>query len=358
MANIKVLVIGGGGGGAGFGGNSGGGGGGGAGGYTYDAAHTVGFSSYPVVVGTGGAGGDNNPGQKGLDSTFDTITSEGGGGGRYGNSASNYNGGSGGGGSNSNAGGTASAGNIGGAGVLNGAGGGGGGAGSAGTDASGTTGGDGGNGQSNDISGSSVIYGGGGGGGAITTAGFGGTGGGGNADNSSGIAPTTGGIGTDGLGGGGGGSRWNPGGRGGSGVVIVRYVTSELGSCTGGTITTDGTDTIHTFTASGTFTNASAILTFAVGENVVLTESQSSLSVGFSMNVSDSSAVSDLPFYYDNTFILWESVSINITGDRSVFAQDSSVVSDQPIMGEPYVPQLWTDESLSSTIWTELTPSS
>lgn len=35
-------------------------------------------------------------------------------------------------------------------------------------------------------------------------------------------------------------------------MVIIRYHTADL-TATGGTITTDGADTIHTFTASGTF---------------------------------------------------------------------------------------------------------
>jgi len=44
------------------------------------------------------------------------------------------------------------------------------------------------------------------------------------------------------------------GGAGSDGVVIIRYPTADWGICTGGTKTTDGTDTIHTFTSSGTFT--------------------------------------------------------------------------------------------------------
>jgi hypothetical protein len=43
------------------------------------------------------------------------------------------------------------------------------------------------------------------------------------------------------------------GGTGGSGVVIIRYLTGTA-SCTGGTVTTSGSYTIHTFTGSGTFT--------------------------------------------------------------------------------------------------------
>jgi hypothetical protein len=42
------------------------------------------------------------------------------------------------------------------------------------------------------------------------------------------------------------------GGAGGSGVVIVRYLTADLAgrTVTGGTITTSGSYTIHTFNSS------------------------------------------------------------------------------------------------------------
>jgi hypothetical protein len=36
--------------------------------------------------------------------------------------------------------------------------------------------------------------------------------------------------------------------------VIVRYQTSLFGNCIGGTKSTDGTDTLHTFTGTSTFT--------------------------------------------------------------------------------------------------------
>jgi hypothetical protein len=57
--------------------------------------------------------------------------------------------------------------------------------------------------------------------------------------------------------GGGGGGNWGPsdtteGGGGGSGIVIIRYLGSQRG--TGGTITSAGGYTIHTFTGSGTYT--------------------------------------------------------------------------------------------------------
>jgi hypothetical protein len=42
------------------------------------------------------------------------------------------------------------------------------------------------------------------------------------------------------------------GAAGGSGIVIIRY--RGAARATGGTITTVGLDTVHTFTSSGTFT--------------------------------------------------------------------------------------------------------
>jgi hypothetical protein len=42
------------------------------------------------------------------------------------------------------------------------------------------------------------------------------------------------------------------GGNGGSGIVIIRYAGSQRG--TGGTVTSSGGYTIHTFTSSGTYT--------------------------------------------------------------------------------------------------------
>ncbi|MDD2495932.1 MAG: hypothetical protein PHE29_12155 [Tissierellia bacterium] len=43
-----------------------------------------------------------------------------------------------------------------------------------------------------------------------------------------------------------------PGGVGGSGIVIIRYLTSSV-TVTGGTVTVDGNYTIHTFTVDGEF---------------------------------------------------------------------------------------------------------
>jgi hypothetical protein len=43
------------------------------------------------------------------------------------------------------------------------------------------------------------------------------------------------------------------GGNGADGLVIISYAMTDYGRCTGGTITNDGTNRIHTFTTSGTF---------------------------------------------------------------------------------------------------------
>jgi hypothetical protein len=63
--------------------------------------------------------------------------------------------------------------------------------------------------------------------------------------------------GTMNTGGGGGGHRDYPqspysGSLGGSGIVILSYNGAQRGS--GGTVTSSGGKTIHTFTGSGTFT--------------------------------------------------------------------------------------------------------
>ena len=86
------------------------------------------------------------------------------------------------------------------------------------------------------------------------SAGSGGSGGGGNGGQ---FPPPAGTGGTDGLGGGAGGSPWDQPAAattGGTGIVIIRRLTADSDSASGGTETTDGSDTIHTFTGSGTFT--------------------------------------------------------------------------------------------------------
>ena len=150
-----------------------------------------------------------------------------------------------GGGLNAGAAGTAGQSFAGGTGFFDGSGGGGGGAGAVGGNASLGTGGNGGAGITSTISGSSYVYG-SGGGGYATTGGTGGTGGG-NGGSSSGS-----GAGTDATNYGGGAGGGNTPKLGFQGVVIFRYLTAEV-TATGGTITTDGASTIHTFTSSGNF---------------------------------------------------------------------------------------------------------
>ncbi len=242
ITNVSVLVVAGGG-----GGGYQQAGGGGAGGLIYNISYDI-SGNISVTVGDGGARGTSGvDGFNGTVSTFGLLQAIGGGGGGTGTSGSN--GGSGGGaGLNNGAGGVATAGqgSNGGAVVAAAAGGGGGGATSAGSDTVGANAGDGGNGTSISINGTAVYYAGGGGGGSFgcPESAVGGLGGGGNGGCQS-TEPT---AGTDGLGGGGGGGDqgsgdWS-GERGGSGVVIVRYLlsavlTAELSSPVNNFNTTD-----------------------------------------------------------------------------------------------------------------------
>ena len=250
-------------------------------------------ASYPITVGAGGVkntwwpGGDPSPAQQGADSVFSTITSAGGGRGGMGTTpglgvlAGNGSpGGSGGGAAVNNPGGgrTAGAGNTPPVPCTQGTAGGtaypvcgpntagagaGGGHTAVGANGGACTGGAGGAGTVCGIRGTPfdpVAYAGGGGGSTYNgTPGAGGAGGGGAAGsiNAAGVAGTT----NTGGGGGGAGAGDIPcshpigcrkAGSGGSGIVIIRRLTSS--SCTtSGTVTTCGSDTIHTFTGDGTF---------------------------------------------------------------------------------------------------------
>lgn len=264
MATVRVLVVAGGG-----GGSAGTAGGGGAGGVVEDPALDLMTGTYPVTVGAGGRGSltyvnvDNTTalGENGEDSTFATITAQGGGHGANsypGGGHNGGNGGSGGGGGRYNSDeGEPGLGSTGGDGcdastITHQNGGGGGGGGGASGDATTVNGAD---GVASDISGTSTYYGGGGGGaGYLNDWGNGGLGGGGKGGATVSQQPPT--AGEDGTGGGG-GAGWtyadSLGMAGGSGIVIVRYPTGTFVSATGGTVTIDGSDTIHTFTASGSF---------------------------------------------------------------------------------------------------------
>lgn len=239
----------------GGGGGSASGGGGGAGGLL---ASTITLSSgvpYTITVGSGGAGGTASAnGASGTASAISVIavTSVGGGGGG-GNTNSGLAGGSGGGAAQVGTGGAATSGqgNTGGNGA-NQVSGGGGGAGAVGANGvTSSAAGAGGVGSSKSISGAPVFYAGGGGGGALNgSLGAGGNGGGGSGGQTS--VGSAGNANTGGGGGGGGGSgAAYAGGNGGSGIVIIRYLGSQRG--TGGTITSAGGYTIHTFTSSSTY---------------------------------------------------------------------------------------------------------
>ena len=258
--NVKALVVGGGG-----GGGVDRAGGGGAGGYIFSSSIPVTDKTYNITVGSGGSGGVN-----GGNSLFSTLTAIGGGAG--GAWANGIAGGSGGGAGcnyattkplggagtsgqgysgadsysavdnprNSGGGGGSSYSGFGGAGAPNG-----------------------GYGTINSISGADVIYAAGGGGG---DAGYGrtspgkGTGGSSIGGNGGGKLSTdkdaTNGAVNTGSGGGGAGNDGTPGtaGSGGSGIVIIRYNTADFGVVTGGTETIIGSETVRTFTSSGSIT--------------------------------------------------------------------------------------------------------
>ena len=239
---------------------------GGAGGYLATTGTIIPNVGYTITVGAGGpAGGPgqiqgNNGSNSAISGTGISATSIGGGGGAAGGGATSINGssgGSGGGGSRSTGvggAGTAGQGFAGGAG-NDGAneygGGGGGGANALGSGGSSVAGGAGGAGLNWQSLG--TFYAGGGGGGGYTggTGGAAGNGGGGaggsNSTGSNGSINTGGGAGGTGS-----GSTNFSGGGGGSGIVIIRYSGSQRG--TGGTYSSSGGYSYHTFTSSGTYT--------------------------------------------------------------------------------------------------------
>ena len=251
--SVNYLVVAGGGGG-GNGGSAGGGAGGGAGGVLPGTATFSAGTAYTITIGAGGAGSATgvSKGSNGVNSSISSVaTAVGGGGGGSDANQPGASGGSGGGGAEgggTGGSGTGGQGNAGGNGLGGGLGypgGGGGGGGAVGQNAPNlSTGGNGGIGVSSSISGSAAYYGGGGGGSCYGgTGGTGGNGGGGAGSTSGGTANTGGGAGgTVGVG---------SGYSGGSGIVIISYLGSQRG--TGGTVTSSGGYTIHTFTSSGTY---------------------------------------------------------------------------------------------------------
>jgi hypothetical protein len=271
LPTVEYVVISGG---AGGGANIGGGGG--AGGYrssvigessggTANPELPLGYTpgTYIVTVGAGGAGAaPNDTGSNGSLSVFSVSTLGGGGGG--GTFLAGNSGGSGGGGGHNNS--------LGGAGTpregfaggnaAQGAGGGGG-AGALGSLGVVNAGGDGGNGVASSITGSSVTRAGGGGGGALSASpgGSGGTGGGG--DGGANAVAGSNGAANTGSGGGGGGNASQPGGAGGSGVVIFSVPAGSSVTFSGGVTqssATVGSKDVYTVTATST---TSETVTFA-----------------------------------------------------------------------------------------------
>jgi len=121
---------------------------------------------------------------------------------------------------------------------------------------------DGGDGQATTISGSSVSYAGGGGGGVVAGSdgtpgnGVGGAGGGATATTTSANTDRSGTVNTGGGGAGPVGSVSILGGVGGSGIVVLRVLTSAYSGTTTGspTVSTDSSHTVLTYTSSGTYT--------------------------------------------------------------------------------------------------------
>ena len=221
-----ILVVAGGGGGGGA--VSAGGGGGGV---QYFVNQNLAASAYTVTVGTGGAGAAGGSSSNGSNSQFGALTASVGGGGGQNNGTNGGIGVSGGSGSGSftstAAIGTPGQGYPGGTGVASGVyDSGGGGAGGPGGNSTTSISGAGGPGLSISISGTPTYYGGGGGGGSFgSVPAYGGIGGGGNGGYT-GVLPTAGMANSGGGGGGAGGV--NPGANGGSGIVIVRYLTVAM----------------------------------------------------------------------------------------------------------------------------------
>lgn len=264
--SIEVLLVGGGGGGT----RGTGSGGSGAGGYLEGSMTVTSAIGYPVVVGAGGAAAtaDNSIGSKGSDSVFNNAVAVAGGVGSR-NGEIGLSGGSGGGaggasinGTNrantaatqTDSGGLTGYGNTGGSSTGYGwyIGSGGGGAGAVGENCPGDTNVRGGTGGAGRQWVDGNYYAGGGGGGSESTAAIASAAvGGGGASGRNGTAPTAGQANTGG-GAGGTGLANQTAAAGGSGVVIIRYAGSQKGF--GGTVTSSGGYTYHTFTSSGTYT--------------------------------------------------------------------------------------------------------
>lgn len=331
---VKVLVVAGG----GSGGQASiwGSGGGGAGGVRYNATQAITAQEYDTTVGVGGSSWGSG-GASSFDILLATI-----GGGRGGSitggSQPGGSGGSGGGGSGAGGGsGTAGEGFAGGTGNVSGAGGGGG-ASEVGGDfqTGGTQGGPGGDGNSYDISGSTIFYGGGGGGASSGgSGGVGGLGGGGNGGSGGGNGGS-GSTSSGRAGGGGGGSAGGGSTSGARGTVIIAYKTDGSDGVstdsTGGTITTSGDYTIHTYTTTGasTFDAVEAILDpeVSVSDQLNITESISMTVFPPDLNISvfDQINITELIGYPNSILFIIDEVNIELVNNINV--SDNITVSE------------------------------
>lgn len=243
-----LLVAGGGGGGNGY---DNGGGGGGGGGMARTGVYSISSGSIITVqVGHGGSGGENirgdSSGGNGYNSIFGNLTSLGGGGGYASRIYPSGNI------SNARQGGTAQVGTTtaaqgGWGGSGGGGGGGGGGASGAGGNGSGSTYGGGGPGISNNLTGTPTAY---------SSGGLGGTG-------STSVVGyhATANTGAGGGGGSNGASSSNPGGRGGSGILVFRYITALKPSYTKPTNAYLNLGMTESFTTNVAADSATSILT-------------------------------------------------------------------------------------------------
>lgn len=353
-----LVVAGGAGGGGGANAAAYAGGGGGAGGMKTGTLSNMAAGAYTITVGAGGTGGAaGNPGVDGNAGTDSSIaalvvsTGGGSGGGGGTDPGTGNNGGSGGGGgatagATSNGGtGTVGQGHDGGIGSVGGGGGAKGGGGGGGAAAVGDAGGpdsliggNGGAGTASSISGASVTYAGGGGGGSFSGSAnsTGGAGGGGRGGGTSG-GPV---AGTANTGGGGGGATTGnvAGADGGTGVVVLSYTTGTV-NATGGTITTSGGNTIHTFTTSGTFT----VLTSGLSASTVYYV-KNIVGATFQLSLAPEGAIIDLTSDSVGTFTTYQygnqrglSAKAPISYYRDIIGEWNGITGTYLVDGSNYV---------------------
>jgi hypothetical protein len=383
-----LLVAGGGGGGGGLNG-----GGGGAGGFIETTTTVSAGSWYPVTVGAGGLGaltGNDalNAPSNGGNSTAFSLTAIGGGkgsaefyspyahyaassggsggGGSWGNNSTNYTGRAG----------TAGQGNKGGDNLSNccfGAGGGG--AGAVGGNTTSTTAGAGGAGKVSVITGTTLAGGGGGSlrgssGNTIGTGGAGGSGGGGAAASSGNAKPNTtngpqsGAANTGGGGGAGviqGGATDGPGAQGGTGIVVVRWITASVPTYTKPTNAYLNAGMTETFTTNVSQDSATAVLirtfkwesstTGASGTFSLIKQGTGSSNASFSWVPIDTST-SGSNFVYRLTVTDSDTMGLSITDSSTAYAVINRPLNVSGVSTIPKAINLAKSETFTITLGT------